>query len=151
MIPFDLTRVCRASLADVVVLAVRAGVSPRQALLQAAESAEEETAPAGVKRLVAVGLSVSEAIRHVRGKQDGPMGDVLDTIAFSAEMGTSVGSALDRQSLSLRSEAMARLEEQAGKTPVKMLFPLVLFLLPEILILLVGGASRELFAALGQP
>ena len=50
---------------------------------------------------------------------------------------------------SLRTERRQRAEEQAAKTTIKMVVPLVLFVLPSILFVTLGPAIIQLVRTLG--
>jgi len=67
--------------------------------------------------------------------------------------GSSIAQALRVQSESMRTRRRQMAEEQAAKTAVKLLFPLVLFIFPGIFVVLVGPAAitmvRELFPKMG--
>ena len=68
--------------------------------------------------------------------------------------GVSVANVLRSQSHELRTKRRQRAEEQAMKTPVKLLFPMILCILPALLILIVGpGWLRisEVFASNPTP
>src|SRR6266487_2779972 len=71
------------------------------------------------------------------------------TLIQTDRFGTSVAQALRVHSDSLRTERRQRAEEQAAKTTVKMIIPLVLFILPSILIVTLGPAIIELIRQLG--
>lgn len=61
-------------------------------------------------------------------------------LAQSDRFGTPIVRALSRFSDEIRSKRRQRAEEQAAKTKVKILFPLVLFIFPCIFIVLLGPA-----------
>lgn len=75
---------------------------------------------------------------------------VEDTRSFSTmliqaeKFGTSIGDSLRVFSDELRHKRMARAEERAAKVPIKMLFPLVLFIFPAILMVVLGPAIIQI-------
>ena len=73
------------------------------------------------------------------------MGTLIQTDRF----GTSVAQALRVHSDSLRTERRQRAEEQAAKTTIKMVPPLVLFVLPSIIFVTIGPAVIDLIRQLG--
>lgn len=64
------------------------------------------------------------------------------------QYGTPLSQALRAIATELRRERMIRLEEKATKLPAKLVLPLVLFILPALLVVLVGTAFLRLFDAL---
>ncbi|MBI2944352.1 MAG: type II secretion system F family protein [Candidatus Wallbacteria bacterium] len=84
---------------------------------------------------------------------------VVDVEAFfsaviqAEQLGVSLAKVLRVQSDQLRQKRRQRAEEQAQKAPVKMMFPLVLFIFPVILIVLLGPAiirAYDIFVEKGQ-
>lgn len=67
----------------------------------------------------------------------------------SERFGTSVADALKTFAMSLREERSLRAQEAAEKLVVKLLFPMVLFIFPAVVIVLVGPAFLQLSEALG--
>jgi tight adherence protein C len=71
----------------------------------------------------------------------------------SDRFGTSVADALRVHSDGLRSKRRLRAEEAAAKVPVKLLFPLLLFIFPALMLVLLGPSfisiSKVLFPVLG--
>lgn len=66
----------------------------------------------------------------------------LVAILIQAErFGSSIATALRVQSESMRTKRRQMAEEQAQKTGVKIIFPLVLFIFPGIFVVLVGPAA----------
>lgn len=58
----------------------------------------------------------------------------------SERFGTSIGQALKAQSEFMRTSRRQKLEGLAAKTPVKLVFPLLLFIFPAIMVVLLGPA-----------
>ena len=75
---------------------------------------------------------------------------LVGTLIQTDRFGTSVAQALRVHSGSLRTERMQRAEEQAAKTAIKMIPPLVIFVLPSIIFVTVGPAVIELMRQLAR-
>lgn len=67
----------------------------------------------------------------------------------SDKFGTSVGDSLRVFSDDLRHKRQMRAEEQAAKIPTKMLFPLVLFIFPSIIMVVLGPAAIRIIRTIG--
>jgi tight adherence protein C len=65
------------------------------------------------------------------------------------KFGTSLGASLRIQSEVMRVKRMQRAEEIAAKIPVKMLFPLVFFVFPALLFVILGPAAISMSAVFG--
>jgi tight adherence protein C len=63
----------------------------------------------------------------------------------SEKLGSEMSEALRAVAEQLRAKRSMRAEEMAQKLPVKMIFPMVLFLLPAMLIVLLGPAMLNIF------
>lgn len=66
------------------------------------------------------------------------------------KFGTSLAESLRIQSEVMRVKRMQRAEEIAAKVPVKMLMPLVFFIFPALLIVLIGPAILQMGQVLGK-
>jgi tight adherence protein C len=60
--------------------------------------------------------------------------------------GTSLADSLRIQSEVMRTKRMQRAEEIAAKVPVKMLIPLIFFIFPSLLTVLIGPAVLQISA-----
>jgi tight adherence protein C len=101
-------------------------------------------------REIQAGLSRREALRNVAERCD-----VIELSAFVMAMvqadvfGVSVGSVLRTQSREIRIKRRQHAEEIAQKAPAKMVFPLVLCILPATLIVLMTPAVINIARAFG--
>lgn len=66
------------------------------------------------------------------------------------KFGTSIADSLRIQSEMMRLKRMQRAEEKAAKVPVKMLLPLILFIFPVLMIVLIGPAVIQMSSLLGK-
>lgn len=100
------------------------------------------------------GLSRAESLKNLSLRVD--LEEVSSLVALLVQtdkFGTSVGQALRVHSDAMRVNRQLRAEELAAKLPVKLLFPLVLFIFPSLFVVIIGpGAikiARSLLPALG--
>jgi tight adherence protein C len=73
---------------------------------------------------------------------------LINAVVQAESMGISVGSVIRVQTGVIRTKRRQRAEEQAFKAPIKMVFPLVFFIFPCILIVIGGPAIIQLKHAL---
>ncbi|MBM3888802.1 MAG: type II secretion system F family protein [Verrucomicrobia bacterium] len=72
---------------------------------------------------------------------------IVGAILESFELGSNLADTLRIQAESIRQELRQRTQEAAMKTPVKMLFPLVFFIFPTLLLVLLGPVAITIFSA----
>lgn len=135
---------------DLVVLAVGAGLSVRQAT---AAVARRSTTPLGSElgRVVAEaerGRRLADALDEVPARAGEAVRPLVGVLAASERYGAPLVPALDRLAVEVRATARRRAEESARRVPVKLLFPLVLCILPAFALLtvapLIASALRSL-------
>ncbi len=138
---------------DLLVLSVRAGLTPRQAV------AELSTNVHGV-----VGEAFGEVLRRTQRGQPfadalGALGDLLgpqagtlaDVIATSDRHGLALGPTLDHLALEAAAARQRLAEADARRLPVKLSFPLVLCTLPSFVLLAIVPAMIAALSSLGGP
>ncbi|MBF6599662.1 MAG: type II secretion system F family protein [Dehalococcoidia bacterium] len=129
---------------DLITTCVEAGLGLDAALSRVAEKVEGPFAQELARSLrdIALGKSRRDALKEL-----GERTAVADLVQFTnavvqAEaMGSSIGTVLRVQADQLRVRRRQRAEEAAYKAPVKMLFPLVLFIFPTLFIVILGPAA----------
>lgn len=90
------------------------------------------------------------AIRHMAertGAED--LSSLVAVLVQSQRFGTSISEALRTFAAGLRELRSQRAEESAEKMAVKMLFPMILFIFPVVIIVAVGPALIRLFEIFG--
>ncbi len=88
-----------------------------------------------------LGAPRATAMRHMADRTGADdISSLVSTLVQSEKFGTSIADALKAFANSMREIRSARAEESAEKMPVKLLFPLVLFLFPAVLIVIAGPA-----------
>ena len=96
---------------------------------------------AGIGRIEALrNLAIRTGVDEVRA--------LVAVLIQSDRFGTSIGQALRTHAQSLRIRRRQRAEEAARKTPVKMVFPLVFCIFPELLVVILAPGMLQLFRAL---
>lgn len=69
---------------------------------------------------------------------------LVNSIVQAEAMGISIGSVIRVQTGVIRTKRRQRAEEQAFKAPIKMVFPLVLFIFPCIMVMIGGPAILQM-------
>ena len=102
-----------------------------------------------VNQEIFIGKSRTEAFRNLALRTGVDELRALATVLMQSDrMGTSIADLLRVQADSLRAKRRQRALEAAHKTPVKLVFPLVLCIFPELLVVILGPAGIQLFHAL---
>jgi tight adherence protein C len=137
---------------DLLSISVEAGLGFDSALSQVARNTTGPLAQelARVLQEMQIGLGRSAALRAL-----GERSALPDLRSFTSAMvqadafGIPVGQVLRVQSQEIRTKRRQRAEEQAQKVPVKIMIPLVLFILPCLFIAVIGPAVIGLMGAFG--
>lgn len=88
---------------------------------------------------IKVGSSRQEALREMAVRISMPEMNSFVAILISADqMGASIGKILRQQSDQIRTERLIRAEKAGAAAAQKILFPLVLFILPSVLLMVFG-------------
>ena len=97
------------------------------------------------------GVAGAQALRNFSMRT--AVDDVRALVAVmiqSDRFGTSIVNSLRVHADSLRVRRRQRAEETARKTPVKLVFPLVFCIFPELLVVILAPGMLALFRALSQ-
>ncbi len=139
---------------DLTVICVEAGLALDQALTRVGQDLHHAHPDLSdefhlVNLEMRAGKPRAEALRNLvdRTRVD-DIRSLVGTLIQTDRFGTSVAQALRVHSDSLRTERRQRAEEQAAKTTIKMVPPLVVFVLPSIIFVTIGPAIIDLFRQL---
>jgi tight adherence protein C len=140
---------------DLTVICVEAGLALDQALLRVGQDLHHAHPDLSdefhlVNLEMRAGKPRADALRNLvdrTGVDD--IRSLVGTLIQTDRFGTSVAQALRVHSDSLRTERRQRAEEQAAKTTIKMVPPLVIFVLPSIIFVTIGPAVIQLIRQLG--
>jgi tight adherence protein C len=140
-------------LVDLLVTTVEAGVGFGAALQLAARSIR---GPLGEElRLVlqeqSMGLTTDEALRNLAVRVNSPaIRAFIQALVQGESLGVSIGKILRDIAVDMRKRRRQRAEERAQKAPMKILFPLVLLILPAMFIVTLGPAVVQILRVLGS-
>jgi tight adherence protein C len=139
---------------DLTVICVEVGLALDQAMMRVGEDLRHAHRDLSeefhlVNLEMRAGKPRAEALRNLverTGVDD--LRALVATLVQTDRFGTSVSQALRVHSESLRTERRQRAEEQAAKTTIKMVIPLVIFVLPSIIFVTLGPAVIQLIRTL---
>lgn len=129
---------------DFMVICIEAGLSMDQATARTAEELRLARPPLSDELDIVVleqraGRLRSEAWRQFAERCDVDSVRVLVSVLVQSEqLGTSVAKTLRVHSDTLRTQRRQQVEEQAAKTSIKLVFPLVFFIFPSLFLVTLG-------------
>ena len=95
------------------------------------------------------GSAKDKALRNLALRTGVEDVDALVTLLIQAErFGTSIAASLRVQSDQLRTKRRQRAEETAAKIALKLLFPLIFFIFPSLMVVLMGPAILQIYRVL---
>jgi tight adherence protein C len=139
-------------LVDLLVTTVEAGVGFASALQITARRVE---GPLGQELRVALseqgmGLTIQEALKNMLSRANSPALRVFVQAIIQGEtLGVSIGKILRDLAIDMRKRRRQAAEERAQKAPTKIIFPLVLLILPAMFIVAVGPIVFSFLHGLG--
>lgn len=132
---------------DLLVVCVEAGQGLNAAVKRVSEEMKFGN-PVLARELSVVNLEINAglerevALRNLAERTGVEEVASLCSMLIQAErFGTSLAQSLKVQSETLRTTRRQKLEELAAKTPVKLVFPLLLFIFPALMVVIIGPAT----------
>jgi len=155
----ELTKVM-PDIIDLLNLCVNAGLDFMLALKWVVEKSEQSPFVQELRNLmqeISIGKSRRAALIALSQKYQVPdVSSFARTLIQADRMGTSIAQALDILSEDMRRRRFQRGEQQALKAPLKLLFPLLVFIFPVVLVIIAGPillqftSSKGAFSGLGS-
>lgn len=141
---------------DLLVVCVEAGLGLNAAIVKVAGEMQLASPVLAmelrqVNNEMKAGINRIDALRNLADRTGVP--DVKSLVAVLVQtdrLGTSVAASLRAQSDSLRIKRRQRAEEAAHKVAVKLVFPLVLCIFPELLLILLGPGMLSIYHAMSD-
>ena len=139
---------------DLMVVCVEAGVGIDAAILRVADElglSHPELAYEFqvVNQRVNAGIPRIEALREMVARTNvDDLRSVVSTLIQSEKLGVSIARVLRVSSDSLRTKRRQQAEQAARKAPIKMLVPMIFFILPALMAFVLGPAGFHIVQAL---
>jgi tight adherence protein C len=138
---------------DLVTVSVEAGLGLDAALRQVSQKLRGPLADeiGQMLREVGMGRPRREALEDLAERTDVPeVTTFVNAVIQAEQLGTSLGRVLRAQAMTLRVRRRQRAEEMARKAPVKLVFPLVLCVMPSFFIVTIGPVFVRLVGYLSE-
>jgi tight adherence protein C len=135
---------------DQMLISVQAGLGFETAMGRAGENGRGPLADELIRTLqdIQVGRSRKDAYLALSERVDVPdVRSFIRAVVQADIYGIAIAGVLKAQAKDMRIKRRQRAEEHAMKMPVKMLFPLIFFILPTLFIVLLGPAVLQIMAA----
>ncbi|MGD0114962.1 MAG: type II secretion system F family protein [Dehalococcoidia bacterium] len=138
---------------DMITTCVEAGLGLDAALARVAEKVKGPFAEdlSITLREISMGRNRAESLRDLADRTGvTDLSLFVNAIIQAEQMGTSIGQVLRVQSEQMRVRRRQRAEERANQAPVKMVFPLVMCILPALFVVIMGPAAIQLYETLSN-
>ena len=131
-------------LVDLLTVSIEAGLALESALARVSERGDGPLARE-VRRMlseISLGRPRRDALRSLAERTDAAaITALVNSLNQADQSGMELGPVLRAQSDQVRQRRRQRAEETAMKAPIKMLFPLIVFIFPAIFVVLLGPAG----------
>jgi len=95
-----------------------------------------------------LGLPRRDALQNLKRRTEVPeLSNFVLALTQADALGMPIGRVLKTQASEMRNKRRAWAREKAGKLPVKIMFPLVLFIFPAVLVVILGPAASTTMKA----
>ncbi|MFF1382468.1 type II secretion system F family protein [Arthrobacter sp. NPDC058288] len=138
---------------DQMLISVQAGLGFETAMARAGQNGKGPLAEELIRTLqdIQVGRSRKEAYLAMAERVDVPdLRSFVRAVVQADTYGIAIANVLNSQAKDMRVKRRQRAEEHAMKMPVKMLFPLIFFILPTLFVVVLGPtvmSIMEVFAS----
>lgn len=138
---------------DLLVIGVEAGLGFDAALAQVAHNTDGPLAAEFVRVLqeMRIGQSRPQAFRALAERTSVPeIKALVGSVVQADKLGIPVANVLREQAKEMRLKRRQRAEEQAMKVPVKILFPMVVCILPAMFVVVLGPGAISIVHTLSR-
>ncbi|SDS42876.1 tight adherence protein C [Agrococcus carbonis] len=135
---------------DQMTIAVEAGLAFDAAMSRAAANGKGALAEEFTRTLqdIRMGVSRAQAFKELGERNEVPdLRQFVRAILQADAFGISIGDVLRTQAAEMRLKRRQRAEEKAQQVPVKVVFPLIVCILPALFIVIMGPAVINIMSA----
>jgi tight adherence protein C len=132
---------------DLLAISVEAGVGFEGALGIVCEHFDSPLADEFSRTLkeMELGLPRRDALQNLKKRTEVPeLSNFVLALTQADVLGMPIGRVLKTQATELRSKRRQWAREKAAKLPVKILFPLILFIFPPVFVIVLGPAAAQI-------
>lgn len=132
---------------DLLAISVEAGVGFEGAMQVVTEHFDSPLAEEMSRTLreMELGLPRREALQNLKRRTEVPeLSNFVLALVQADALGMPIGRVLKTQASEMRVKRRQWAREKAGKLPVKILIPLVLFIFPAVLVIILGPAGASI-------
>lgn len=136
---------------DLLAISVEAGVGFEGAMQVVTEHFDSPLAEEMSRTLreMELGLPRREALQNLKRRTEVPeLSNFVLALVQADALGMPIGRVLKTQASEMRVKRRQWAREKAGKLPVKILVPLVLFIFPAVLVIILGPAGASISRSL---
>ena len=132
---------------DMLLVSVEAGLGFDMAMKRVAAQSEGALIREISRALeeIRMGKSREESLRGIVFRTGVPdLSSFISAIIQAEQLGTNIANTLRVQANTMRQKRRQRAEQAAMKAPIKMLFPIVLFIFPSLFVVILGPAVIQI-------
>ena len=132
---------------DLLAISVEAGVGFEGALEVVCQNFQSPLADEFSRTLkeMELGLPRREALQNLKKRTEVPeLSNFVLALTQADALGMPIGRVLKTQATEMRTKRRQWAREKAAKLPVKILFPLVLFIFPPVFVIVLGPAAAQI-------
>jgi tight adherence protein C len=134
---------------DMVASTVQAGLALNSAMTYAVDAVEGPLSEEIKEALseIRLGRSRADAFKAVGERTNQPaLRNALRVVIQAEKLGANISKMLNDLAADARHQRLMLVEEMAAKLPVKMVFPMVFFMIPAIVTIIFGAVAANYFA-----
>jgi tight adherence protein C len=132
-----------------VASTVQAGLALNSALTYAVDAVDGALSEEIKEALseIRLGRSRADALKAVGERTNQPaLRNALRVVTQAEKLGANISKLLNELAADARHQRLMLVEEMAAKLPVKMVFPMVFFMIPSIVVVIFGAVAANYFA-----